>query len=78
MRIKVQKRTFLWENAPLFGKNVDFFKKHWNHARFRCFLCPDYENAIDFANRCINIYIKVDESGVKGWKVDKVDNFVDN
>ncbi len=30
-----------------------------------------------FANRCINIYIKVDESGVKGWKVDKVDNFVD-
>ena len=31
-----------------------------------------------FANRCINIYIKVDESGVKGWKVDKVDNFVDN
>ena len=31
-----------------------------------------------FTNRCINIYIKVDESGVKGWKVDKVDNFVDN
>ena len=31
-----------------------------------------------FANRCINIYIKVDESGVKGWIVDKVDNFVDN
>lgn len=31
-----------------------------------------------FANRWINIYIKVDESGVKGWKVDKVDNFVDN
>ena len=25
-----------------------------------------------FANRCINIYIKVDESGVKGWKVDKL------
>ena len=78
MRIKVQKRTFLWENAPLFGKNVDFLKKHWNHARFRCFFVRIMKMLLIFANRCINIYIKVDESGVKGWKVDKVDNFVDN
>lgn len=42
------------------------------------FLLSERKYLLIFRYKCFSIYIKVGESGAKGWKVDKVDNFVDN
>lgn len=42
------------------------------------FLLSGRKYLLIFRDKCFTIYIKVGESGAKGQKVDKVDNFVDN
>ena len=55
-----------------------FQKKCLDACHSGIFLLSGRKYLLIFRDKCFTIYIKVGVSGAKGWKVDKVDNFVDN